>query len=93
MVLVPLMPVFLYPCANRPSSVPNELVHTSRSDVLTSCRHSRHVPEVGSKTAFADSDLGVLCSTFLLLSELGSVIWSWCHLCRVLAGCSSIIGR
>ena len=57
MAFVPLMSVFFHHCASLYSSVPNELVHASFSEVLTSCLYSRCAPEVGSKTALAVSIL------------------------------------
>ena len=92
-VLVSLMPVFLCPCTSLPSSVPNDFVHISMSEVLTSYLHSRHVREVGSNAALAVSNFSDCCGTSFAVSEMGSTRWSCCHLLRVLAGCLSIAGR
>ena len=86
MLFVPLMLVFLHHCASLPSSVPNELVHASFSEGLTSYLHSRHVSEVGSKIALAVSTLSGCCGTFVVVSVMGLLSWSYCHLFRVLAG-------
>ena len=86
MVFVPSMLVFLYPCASLPSSVSNELIHSSFSEVLTSCLCSRYVPEVGLKTALAVSTLSDCCGTVVVFSVMCLSSWSCCYLFRVLAG-------